>query len=57
MLDVVSPFILWPMALGGLLFFEITKRSSRAEQSVVPCRVDARSISPEHGGLSDARRR
>jgi hypothetical protein len=52
MLDVVSPFILWPigMALGGLLFFEITKRSSRAEQSVVPCRVDARSISPEHGG-------
>jgi hypothetical protein len=59
MLDVVSPLILWPigMALGGLLFFEITKRSSRAEQSVVPCRVDARSISPEHGGLSDARRR
>jgi hypothetical protein len=58
MLDVVSPFILWPigMALGGLLFFDITKRSSRAEQSVVPCRVDARSISPEHGGLSDARR-
>ena len=37
MLDVVSPFILWPigMALGGLLFLEITKRSSGAEQSVV----------------------
>jgi len=38
MLDVVSPFILWPigMALGGLLFFEITKRSSRAEQLLCP---------------------
>jgi hypothetical protein len=28
MLEVVSPFILWPVgiALGGLLFFEIAKR-------------------------------
>ena len=28
MLDVLNPFILWPIgvALGGLLFFEIAKR-------------------------------
>ena len=28
MLDVLTPFILWPvgLALGGFLFFEITKR-------------------------------
>jgi hypothetical protein len=34
MLDVVSPFILWPIgiALGGLLFFEIEKRSWRVIQ-------------------------
>jgi hypothetical protein len=59
MLDVIGSFILWPigMALGGLLFFEITKCSSRAEQSVVPSRVDTRSILPEHGDLSDGRRR
>ena len=59
MLDVLNPFILWPIgvALSSWLFFEITKHGSRVEQLVVRRRVDARSISPKYGALSDARRR
>ena len=49
MLDVLNPFILWPVgiALGGLLFFEIAKRSLRVDPA--PRRVEARSkaIGPE----------
>jgi hypothetical protein len=47
----------WPVgvALSCWLFFEIAKRNSRAEQVLVRRRVDARSISPKHGALSDAR--
>jgi hypothetical protein len=49
MLDVLNPFILWPLgiALGGLLFFEIAKRSLRVDPA--PRRVEARSkaIGPE----------
>jgi hypothetical protein len=47
MLDLVSPFILWPVgiALGGLLFFEIAKRSWRVDPA--PRGVEARSIGPE----------
>jgi hypothetical protein len=49
MLELTSPFILWPIgiALGGLLFFEIAKRSWRVDR--VPRGVDARSkaIGPE----------
>jgi hypothetical protein len=43
MVDVVSPFILWPIgiALGGLLFFEIAKRSWRVD--LVARGVEARS--------------
>jgi hypothetical protein len=47
--DVLNPFILWPVgiALGGLLFFEIAKRSLRVDPA--PRRVEARSkaIGPE----------
>jgi hypothetical protein len=44
MLDVVSPFILWPIgiALGGLLFFEIEKRSWRVIQWPAVSRLDQR---------------
>jgi hypothetical protein len=49
MLDVLNPFILWPVgiALGGLLFFEIAKRSLRVDPA--PRRVEARSkaVGPE----------
>jgi hypothetical protein len=49
MLELNSPFVLWPvgMALGGLLFFEIAKRSCRVDP--VPRGVEARSkaIGPE----------
>jgi hypothetical protein len=49
MLELTSPFILWPVgiALGGLLFFEIAKRSCRVDS--VPRGVEARSkaIGPE----------
>jgi hypothetical protein len=49
MLDVLNPFMLWPVgiALGGLLFFEIAKRSLRVDPT--PRRVEARSkaIGPE----------
>jgi hypothetical protein len=47
--DVLNPFILWPVgiALGGLLFFEVAKRSLRVDPA--PRRVEARSkaIRPE----------
>jgi hypothetical protein len=41
--DVLNPFILWPVgiALGGLLFFEIAKRSLWVDPA--PRRVEARS--------------
>ena len=42
------------IALSCWLFFEITKLG--LEQSVVPRRVVASSISSKHGALSDARR-
>jgi hypothetical protein len=43
MLELTSPFILWPIgiALGALLFFEIAKRSWRVDP--VPRGVDVRS--------------
>jgi hypothetical protein len=43
MLELTSPFILWPIgiALGGLLFFEIAKRSWRVDPA--PRGVDVRS--------------
>jgi hypothetical protein len=47
--DVLNPFILWPVgiALGGLLFFEVAKRTCRIDP--VPRSVEARSkaIGPE----------
>jgi hypothetical protein len=51
-------FLSWPVgiALSCWLFFEITTHGSRVEQLVVRRCVDARSISPKHGALSDARR-
>jgi hypothetical protein len=44
MLDILNPFILWPVgiALGGLLFFEIAKRSWRVDPA--PHSVAARSM-------------
>lgn len=49
MLELASPFILWPLgiALGGLLFFEIGKRSLGVDPE--PRRVEARSkaLQPE----------
>jgi hypothetical protein len=55
MLDVLNPFILWPVgiALGGLLFFEIAKRSLRVDPP--PRRVEARSkaIGPEWPAAND----
>jgi hypothetical protein len=58
MSDVETLFVSWPVgiALSCWLFFEITKHGPCVEQSVVRRRVDARSISPKHGALSDARR-
>jgi hypothetical protein len=54
MLEVVSPFILWPVgiALGGLLFFEIAKRSWRVDP--VPRGAGARSkaIGPERAAAN-----
>jgi len=43
MLDVLNPFILWPIgvALGGLLFFEIAKHCWRVDP--VPRAFEARS--------------
>jgi hypothetical protein len=57
MSEVETLFVCWPVsvALSCLLFFEITKRGSRVEQLVVRRRVDARSMSPKDGALSDAR--
>jgi hypothetical protein len=59
MSEVETFFVCWPVgvALFCWLFFEIMKRDSRMERSLVPLRVDARSISPKYGVLSDARRR
>jgi hypothetical protein len=49
MLELTNPFILWPIgiALGGLLFFEIAKRSLRVDP--MPRGVEARfnAIGPE----------
>jgi hypothetical protein len=58
MSDVETLFVSWPVgiALSCWLFFEITKLGPCLEQSVVPRRVVARSISSKHGALSDARR-
>jgi hypothetical protein len=44
--DVLNPFILWPVgiALGGLLFFEVAKRSLRVDRT--PRGFDARSNAP-----------
>ena len=54
-LDVLNPFILWPVgiALGGLLYFEIAKRSLRVDPA--PRRVEARSktIGPEWPAAND----
>ena len=57
MSEVETFFVCWPVgvALSCWLSFEIAKRSSRAQELVVRRRVDARSISPKHGALSDAR--
>ena len=43
MLEVVSPFVIWPVgiALGGLLFFVIAKSSWRVDP--VPRGVEPRS--------------
>jgi hypothetical protein len=59
MSNVETLFVSWPIgvALSSWLFFEITKHGSRVEQLVVRRRVDARSISPKYGALSDARPR
>jgi hypothetical protein len=59
MSDVEMLFVCWPVgvALSCWLFFEITKQSLRVEQLVVRRRVDARSISPKYGALSDVRSR
>jgi hypothetical protein len=50
-------FVSWPvgLALSSWLFLQIVERKARVEQSVVSRRVYARSISPKHGALSDAR--
>jgi hypothetical protein len=42
MLDVLNPFILWPIgvALGGLLFFEIAKHCWRVDPVPAPSRLD-----------------
>ncbi len=44
--DVLSPFILWPVgiALGGLLFLEVAKRSLRVDRA--PRGFDERSNAP-----------
>jgi hypothetical protein len=57
MSDTATLFFSWSVgiALSCWLFFEITKRYARAEQSLVPRLVVARSISQKHGALSDAR--
>lgn len=59
MSEVEALVVSWPVgiALSCWLFFEIARRGSRVEQSVVRRRVDARSISPKHGALSNARAR
>jgi hypothetical protein len=51
-------FVSWlvGLALTSWLFLQITKLGPCLEQSVVPRRVVARSISSKHGALSDARR-
>jgi hypothetical protein len=48
--DVLNPFILWPIgiAIGGLLFFEIAKRSLRVD----PAPREARSKAIEPGRLA-----
>jgi hypothetical protein len=59
MSEVETFFVCWPVgvALSCWLFFEIMKRGSRVERSLVPLGVVARPISPKYGALSDARRR
>ena len=57
MSHVETLFVSWPvgLALFSWLFFEIATRSLRVERSLAPRRVVARSISPKHGALSNAR--
>jgi hypothetical protein len=49
MLDVTSPFILWPIgiALGGLLFFEVAKRCLRVDPPPHYVEARSRAIRPE----------
>jgi hypothetical protein len=58
MSHVETLFVSWSVgvALSCWLSFEIGKRSPRAQRLIVRRRVAARSISPKHGALSDARR-
>jgi hypothetical protein len=57
MSHVETLFVSWPvgLALFSWLFLQIMERRARSEQSLAPRRVVARSISPKHGALSDAR--
>ena len=59
MSNVETLFVSLPVsiALSCWLFFQMATCNSRAGQSLVPRRVVARSISPKHGALSDARDR
>jgi hypothetical protein len=49
MLDILSPFILWPIgvALGGLLFFEIAKHCLRVDPAPRYVEARSRAIRPE----------
>ena len=49
MLELTSPFILWPIgiALGGLLFFEIAKRGWRVDPAPRGVEVRSNAIGPE----------
>ena len=49
MLDILNPFILWPIgvALGGLLFFEIAKHCLRVDPAPRSVEARSRAIRPE----------
>ena len=49
MLDVLNPFILWPIgvALGGLLFFEIAKHCWRVDPAPRAFEARSKTIGPE----------
>jgi hypothetical protein len=49
MLDVLNPFILWPIgvALGGLLFFEIAKHCWRVNPAPRAFEARSKTIGPE----------